>query len=270
MKRVVILQPGYLPWLGFFDLMHKSHAFVILDDVQYTVRDWRSRNRIKTPDGVCWLTVPVKIKGSHNKLVKDIQIDNSQEWRKKHLRTLESYYKHARYFDEVSEMMNRILGRNHQFLIDLDMMLIHGICDYLALETEIMFSSEISSSYSKDEKLLSICKHLEATHYLSGNAAEHYLRESIFGAEKITVEWHNYQHPYYDQLWLKEQGFISHLSAADLLFNHGRASLDILTGKQLIFPGEGVLVTRADEKKQVPGTLNGSIEACSSSVPAGR
>lgn len=249
MKRVVILQPGYLPWLGFFDLMHLSDVFVILDDVKYTVRDWRSRNRIKTSDGVCWLTVPVKIKGSHNKLVKDIPIDNSQEWRKKHLKTLESYYKHAKYFGEVIEVVNRALGRDHQFLVDLDMMLIRGICDYLAMTPNILFSSEIPSNHGKDERLLSICEHLKATHYLSGNAAEQYLRESIFAAEKITVEWHNYQHPYYHQLWFKEQGFISHLSVVDLLFNHGRESLDILTGQKVLTPPTDLRITRANDLK---------------------
>jgi hypothetical protein len=82
-KRILILQPGYLPWLGLFELMSRSDIFVILDDVQYTIRDWRSRNRIKTPEGVIWLTVPVKAKGVREKLIKDVEIDDTQPWKKK-------------------------------------------------------------------------------------------------------------------------------------------------------------------------------------------
>jgi hypothetical protein len=245
--RVVILQPGYLPWLGFFDLMYRADIFVILDDVQYTIRDWRSRNRVKTPDGILWLTVPIKAKGIREKLINDVEIDTTQQWQKNHLKSLESFYKKTKYFDEIINVVSEVYKKNYNFLIDIDMDIILKIYHYFYLKTKICFSSDILSTGKKDEKLLSICKHLNATHYLSGNAAQEYLREPIFLTEGITVEWHNYRHPYYNQLWLKEQGFISHLSIVDLLFNHGPDSLAILTNQKVIPAPEGIKIRRADE-----------------------
>jgi len=250
MKRVVILQPGYLPWLGFFDLMHKADVFVVYDDVQYTIRDWRSRNRIKTPQGVIWLTVPVKSKKAREKLIKDVEIDNSHKWQEKHLKSLESFYKKGKFFDNVMSWIVDTYQKPFKFLIDLDMEIIFKVTQYLGIKSRILFSSEIPSEGTKDERLLSICKTLNATHYLSGNAAKAYLREEIFEKEGIKVEWHNYKHPYYNQLWLKQQGFISHLSIIDLLFNHGPESLDIITGKKRIPVPEGITIRHADEFKK--------------------
>ncbi len=248
MKRVVILQPGYLPWLGFFDLMYKADIFVIYDNVQYTVDDWRNRNRIKTSQGVTWLTVPVRKKGVIKKLIKDVEIDNSHKWQKKHLKTIEMNYKRAPYYTDISELIFSIYRKkNIHYLIDLDTELIYKICEYLGLHRSIILSSNLKSEGKKDERVLSICKLLHATHYLSGNAAKDYLREEIFEADGVTVEWHNYNHPYYNQLWMKEQGFISHLSVIDLLFNHGPESLDILTGKKVIPEPPGIKVRHADE-----------------------
>jgi hypothetical protein len=215
--------------------------------VQYTVRDWRSRNRIKTPNGVFWLTVPVKGKGAREGLIRDVRIENEQQWQRKHLKSLESFYKKAKYFCEIVEMRKEVYRTRYEFLIDLDMEFIVEVYRYFSLQTRIMFSSEIPSTGNRDEKLLSICKYLDATHYLSGNAAKDYLRESIFEAIGIRVEWHNYSHPYYNQLWVTKHGFISHLSTLDLLFNHGRESLEILLGKKVILRPEGMKSQHANE-----------------------
>lgn len=247
MKRVVILQPGYLPWLGFFDQLYKADVFVVLDDVQYTVRDWRSRNRIKAPNGVMWLTVPVRSKNSRDKQIKEIEIDNQQHWQEKHLRSIEFSYGRARYFKEVIELILDIYRKKYEFLIHVDMDFIFQVCEYLSIDTRIIYSSEIPSTCQKDEKLLSICKFLNATHYLSGNAAKDYLRESTFESDGITLEWHSYQHPYYDQHWVAKTGFISHLSILDLLFNHGPESLDILLGKKVIPSPQGAKIRYANE-----------------------
>lgn len=246
-KCVVILQPGYFPWIGFFDLMYKADTFVILDDVQYTIRDWRSRNRIKTPDGLLWLSVPVKAKGVRNKLIKDVEIDNTQPWQKKHLKNLESFYKKAQYYNEIVDLFLDSYQRKYKFLIDVDMDSIIKAKHYLSLKSNIVLSSNIPSVGNKDEKLLSICKYLNATHYLSGNAAKEYLRERIFTHEGIMVQWHDYHHPYYHQCWLKEQGFISHLSIIDLLFNDSHDSLSILTGQKVIPKPEGIRFRNANE-----------------------
>jgi hypothetical protein len=252
----VILQPGYLPWLGYFDLMSRADTFVILDDVQYTVRDWRSRNRIKTPDGVMWLTIPVQAKGVREKLIKDVAVDNSQLWQRKHLKNLESFYKKAPYFDEIRTLINGIYEKTFTFLIDVDMTFILKVREYLSLEADIVFSSEIPSHGEKDERLLSICKAINTTLYLTGDAAKDYLRQQIFSAQEITVEWQNYQHPYYNQLWLERAGFISHLSIIDLLFNHGPASLSILTGRKVVQRPRGINIKHADDAQKLKGSIN--------------
>lgn len=233
-KKIVILQPGYIPWLGFFDLMHRSDLFVILDDVQYTVRDWRNRNRIKTAHGIKWLTVPIKSKGIRSKLVNEVEVDNEQNWMKVHIDTLKSYYRKAAYFDEIISLYEQALIRPIKRIIDIDINIIRHILNYLGIRKDLILSSDISVTGAKDLKLLEICKRMGGSHYISGYAAKAYLREDIFKREEIMVEWHNYNHPYYNQLWLTELGFISHLSVIDLLFNHGPASLAILTGKKII------------------------------------
>jgi len=247
MKRVVILQPGYLPWLGFFDQMFKADVFILFDDVQYTTRDWRSRNRVKTPDGVLWLTVPVRAKGARDKLIKDVEIDNEQNWQRTHLKNLTTFYKKSKYFDDIISTVLEIYEKKYRFLADVDLAFILKAKEYMSIDTKIVLSSSLNSTGTKDEKLLSICKTLDATHYLSGTAAQNYLREDIFADEGVVVEWHNYPHPYYNQLWLKHQGFISHLSIIDLLFNHGKDSSDIILGKKLIPRPEGIKFSQANE-----------------------
>ena len=247
MKRVVILQPGYLPWLGFFDQMFRADVFVVFDDVQYTPRDWRSRNRIKTPDGVLWLTVPVRAKGARDKLIKDVEIDNEQNWQRLHLKSLKTFYRKSKYFDEIISTVIDIYEKKYRFLIDVDLDFILKAREYMSISTKTVLSSSLNSTGQRDEKLLSICRILDATHYLSGAIAQNYLREDIFADQGVVVEWQNYLHPYYNQLWLKRHGFISHLSVLDLLFNHGKDSLDIILGKKLIQPPEGIKVRQANE-----------------------
>jgi len=245
--KVGILQPGYIPWLGFFDLINRSDKFIILDDVQYTVRDWRSRNRIKTPQGVMWLTVPIQASNARSRIISDIVIDNTQGWQLNHIKNLTTFYKKAPFYPEIIDMINDIYCRQYRYLIDIDMAFIYAICNYMLVGTPIVLSSELGSTGSKDEKLLSLCHKVAATAYISGNAAKSYLRESIFTGKGIEVIWHDYQHPFYNQLWVKEHGFISYLSAIDLLFNQGRDSLDIISGKLIIDNREKVSVISAND-----------------------
>jgi hypothetical protein len=247
MKKVAILQPGYLPWLGFFDQMLRADVFVLLEDVQYTVRDWRNRNRIKTANGILWLTVPVRAKGVRTRPIKDVEIDNEQNWQRAHFKSLKTFYRKAEYFDEIISSVSDMYHKKYRFLIDIDMDFILKVQEYLSIPSKLIFSSSLNSAATKDEKLLSVCKSLDATHYLSGTAAQNYLREEIFTDEGIIVEWQDFCHPFYDQLWLEKQGFVSHLSIIDLLFNHGKASLDILSGNNLIPEPEGITVRHAND-----------------------
>lgn len=256
---VAILQPMFIPWAGYFDLMAKSDTFIVLDNVQYTKADWRNRNRIKTSDSIIWFTVPVHAKGVLEKNINEVKIDDPSPWKKKHLTSLEMSYKRAPFFDEILQIIREAFGRNYTFLVDLNMDLLMRIRKYLSLETTILMSSDMASSGKKDERLLSLCKEVGATRYLSGPAAKNYLRESIFTAEGIEVVWHDYQHPYYNQLWTKRQGFVSHLSVVDLLFNHGPDSLDIITGELQIDRPGGVKVINANETGQL-GPKNNLME----------
>lgn len=229
MKTVVILQPGYLPWLGFFEQMYKSDIFVFYDDTQYTRRDWRSRNRIKTANGVKWLTVPATVTGQ-SMLIKDARIAD-KKWQKKHLLSLHLNYARAPFYDMIYPQLEEVINQDWEFLNDLDVALIKRINEILHLEREIYLSSRLNIQGQRSGKLLKICQFFDAELYLSGVAATTYLDVEIFTKNKISVEFQKYDHPVYNQLW---GNFVPYLSVIDLLFNHGPDSLDIITHQKRI------------------------------------
>ena len=211
--RIAILQPGYLPCLGFFDQELSVDRFVLYDDVQYDRRGWRNRNRIKTPDGWTWLTVPVEQKGKYDQVIRDVKIDNDRPWRKKHIGTVETFYSKAPYFDSLFPEFAEIVSRDWTYLWELDLALIKWLNGVIGIATPIVLASELEASGQKSERLLDICKKLGATEYYSGAAAHHYLDIKLFGDAGIEVYFQEYNHPVYPQL----QGeFVSHLSALDL------------------------------------------------------
>jgi len=212
--RIAVLQPGYLPWLGFFDQECSVDTFVLYDDVQYDRRGWRNRNRVKTPDGPVWITVPVIQKGKYDQIIRDVRIDNDRPWRKKHLGTIEAFYKKAPYFETLYPGFTEVLSRNHEYLWKLDFDLILWMNGIIGIDTKIIHASELDVSGNKSERLLEICRSLGADEYYSGAAARHYLDINLFRENGIEVYYQEYIHPVYPQL----QGeFISHLSALDLL-----------------------------------------------------
>lgn len=229
--RIAILQPGYLPWLGFFDQLWHSDRFVIYDDVQYTRRDWRSRNRIKTPKGELWLSVPIVNRGRFHQLINEAEIDYSQNWTHKHLSTIKNSYHRTPYFEKYYPKLADVFNLKPKYLLELDMALIHICAEWLNINTEIIFSSKLNISGNSTERLVNICQHLKATHYLTGNAAKDYLDESMFSKANIELEYHDYKHPFYKQLY---PPFIPYLSIVDLLFNHGQDSLAILTREKIL------------------------------------
>jgi len=253
--KAVILQSGYIPWLGYFDLIEKADVFVFLDDVQWTTRDWRNRNRVRTPEGWSWLTVPVQLRKPHYEyIVKDVEIDNSRNWQEKHLRTLKSCYKKAPYFDEAYPLFDSILSKKQKFVVDLNYELLFGICNYIGLKgTRFLFSQEMSISreIKKTGKLISILEEIRGvTTYISGPSAKSYIEESKFEGKGIKVEWHNYQHPYYRQNTWGSNIFIPYLSIIDLLFNHGTESLNILSCSKIIEKPVYIEVILPDEYKR--------------------
>ena len=249
----VILQPGYIPWLGFFDLIAQADIFVFLDDVQFTIRDWRTRNRIRTDRGWCWLSVPVKLEKPYFQYkINEVEISYEHRWIKKHLGTLWAYYRRAKYFNEIYPIIENELTKRYKLLWELDINIIYSICDYLGISRDkFRLASEFSipQEIKKDERLLAILKLLKPKPdiYLSGNAAKSYLREDIFLREGISVRWHNYKHPYYNQLRWGTNIFISYLSVLDILFNHGKESIDIIRGRINIQPPVDVQIITADD-----------------------
>lgn len=223
--RVTILQPSYLPWLGFFEQMSRSDKFVLLDDVQFTRRDWRNRNRIRVKEGWMWLTVPVLQKNRFTQSIIDARTDNSVPWRRKHLESLRQHYCKSPYFEKYFPAWQSLYEKQYRFLFDICLETIELINKELGIETPLLRSSEMNPSGDKAQKLLSICRELGATHYLSGEAGGNYIEEEEFSSQGIELEYQNYDHPVYPQRY---PDFVPQLSAIDLLFNCGEKSLTIL------------------------------------------
>lgn len=224
---MVVLQPGYLPWLGFFDQLQRSDCFIFYDDVQYDKNGWRNRNRIKSTTGEPhWLTVPVRVHSLTQRLI-ETEIDNRAPWPRKHVGTLRQFYAKAPHLNRyLPELENLLLGRNWELLCDLDLAVIKLMCQWLGLERETMRSSELLITGDGSERLVNFCLQVGANHYLSGNAAQEYLDVELFARHGIEVEWQNYKHPTYPQ---QHGAFVPFLSALDLLFNCGDESAKIIS-----------------------------------------
>jgi len=227
-KRVVVLQPSYLPWLGYFDQLYKSNVFVLYDDVQYDKHGWRNRNRIKTAKGPLWLTVPVLTHGQGLPTNRDARIDTRQSWARKHLHALRVNYAKAPAFGVVFDALEPVLRRPWTHLVDVNRAVLETLCRLLGLERPILLSSELDILGQKTERLIAICRALGADRYLTGDAASDYLDETQFAANGISVEYHHYRHPVYAQL---HGEFVPYLSVVDLLMNHGRESLRLLVDR---------------------------------------
>jgi hypothetical protein len=225
-----ILQPGYLPWLGFFEQMYRSDIFVLYDDVQYDKEGWRNRNRIKTVNGVQWLTVPVLVKFSDRPLINDIRINNEVNWRKKHLTSIKQNYGKAPFFKDYNELFEEAYSREWDYLIDIDLYFIMRLGESLGMgEKRVIRSSTFEVKGERIERLIRLCKYFGADTFYEGAAGRNYIDEGAFLKEGVRVEFQDYQHPNYHQLYGE---FIPNLSVIDLLFNHGRESLSILTNQK--------------------------------------
>jgi hypothetical protein len=219
---VGIIQSNYIPWRGYFDLMAACDVFILYDEMQYTKRDWRNRNKIKTANGLQWLTVPVKVKGNFHQKISEVKI-NGVEWRKKHWKSIEMNYQKSTYFNEISELISPVyLQDTFVSLSDLNYALIKKISKYLNISTKIKQSSEFSLPGEKSETLASICDQLGAKTYISGPSAKRYLDEQAFNNLNIEVSWFDYDgYQDYLQLWGR---FEPSVSILDLLFNCGPTS----------------------------------------------
>jgi hypothetical protein len=225
-KSCIITQSNYIPWKGYFDSINRVDLFVVYDDMQYTKRDWRNRNLIKTPNGLKWLTIPVEVKGKFIQKIKDTKIAD-KNWNLSHWETIKQNYKSAPKFKEVSDWIEP-LYRNCQFeyLTDVNLHFIQSICNYLQISTEIKFSDEFELAEDRTERLVKLCEELDVTDYFSGPAAKAYMEINKFTDKNINVHYWNYSnYPEYNQL----HGDFDHgVSIIDLLLNEGASSINFL------------------------------------------
>jgi hypothetical protein len=227
MKRTVaIMQPTYLSWIGYFDLIDQSDCFIFLDSVQFDKRSWQQRNRIKTPDGEFILTVPVQSKGRYTQRIYEVLIDKNQDFHNKHIKTIAHNYSKAPFFSKYIDDIVAILNHNHEYLVDLNIELICWFAHILGIKTEFLRSSSLDAEGTKVELLYDICKRVGAERYLSPLGSKGYIDENnLFEINGIELRYHHYAHPTYHQLYGE---FLPYLSVLDLLCNEGNNSLSIL------------------------------------------
>lgn len=220
MKRVAILQSNYIPWKGYFDMIAAVDEFILYDDMQYTRRDWRNRNQIKTAGGVKWLSVPVKAKGKYHQTIRDTEVEMSG-WEEVHWKTLVQHYRKAPHYKAVSDWLEPLyLSEPYTHLSKLNRCFIEAVCRYLYIDTPITNSWDYKLADGKSERLADLCAQAGGTEYISGPAAKDYIEESAFIERGIALSWFDYSgYPEYPQLW----GEFSHqVTILDLLFNCGR------------------------------------------------
>lgn len=227
MKTIAIMQPTYLPWMGYFDMINQVDLFVFLDSVQFNKRSWQQRNRIKGHEGNLWLTVPVITKGRRDQRIFEVETAMTQDFGNAHFKTIIHEYGKAPYFRQYFKGLSAILSKPHRYLANLNIELIEWLCNQLGIKTEMARSSELNVEGHKVDLLINICRELKGDRYLSAAGSKIYIEENnLFPLNGIDLVYQDYQHPEYPQL---HGQFESHLSIVDLLFNVGPSSLSIIT-----------------------------------------
>ena len=220
MKKIAILQSNYIPWKGYFDLISAVDEFIIYDDVQFTKNDWRNRNKIKTPKGIEWISIPV---GSDiNRRICDVALPDNR-WQQKHWKTLVGNYSRAAHFDEIAAIFQPLYGqRGFSDLSNLNRTFIDTVCRYLGIKTRITNSWDYNKGDGKTERLAELCVQAGGTEYISGPSARDYIEKPILNKHGIKLTWFDYNgYPEYPQLW---GGFSHNVTILDLLFNCGKDS----------------------------------------------
>lgn len=225
-KRVAIVQSNYIPWRGYFDLMNLADEFILFDDMQYTRRDWRNRNIIKSPAGLKWLTIPVQVKGKYFQPIKDTLASDSK-WNRRHWRTIVHCYSQAKFFDHYKGWLEELyLGVSETRLSLINYRFLKAICDLLGSKTQIRWSMDYQLAGDQTERLVGLCEQSGATEYLSGPAAKAYLDEERFTRRGIKVSYIDYSgYPEYRQL---NPPFAPNVSILDLILNEGTRAPEFL------------------------------------------
>lgn len=229
-KNVIITQSNYIPWKGYFDAISISDEFVVYDDMQYTKRDWRNRNLIKTQQGLKWLTIPVEVKGNFFQKINETKIAD-KNWNKQHWDILKQAYSKSKKYSETKDFVENLYRSiSFDYLTDVNVHFITEICTYLKIDINLKMSSDFVLNEERSQRLLDICLELNATDYYSGPAAKAYMDEKIFEDAKIDVHYLDYSNYLeYEQL---NPPFEHGVSILDLIFNEGEDSYKFLKNKK--------------------------------------
>lgn len=219
MYKVAIVQSNYIPWKGYFDLIAAVDEFILYDDMQYTRRDWRNRNQIKTPQGLQWLTIPVQVKGKYHQKIRETEVDGA-DWRDAHWKALAQNYRRAPHFDAEARWIEPLYREHVDVMLSaVNRRFIEAVCSRLGIETRIRSSWDYRLEDGKSERLASLCRQAGGDVYISGPAARDYLEEGVFESMGIKVQWFDYAgYSEYPQLW---GDFVHGVTVLDLLFNCG-------------------------------------------------
>lgn len=221
MKRVAILQSCYIPWKGYFDIINSADEFILYDDAQYTKRDWRNRNKIKTSDGLKWLSIPVRTKGLFGqKIIECRVVDNA--WVDTHWKTIAQHYARAPFFETLAPFFQGLYEecRHLTLLSMINHLFLQEICSLIGIDTLITWSMDYEVEGERSERLRDICLQANADEYVSGPAAKNYLNQRLFYEKNIQVHWIDYDgYTEYNQLF--SPPFIHEVSIIDLIFSVG-------------------------------------------------
>jgi WbqC-like protein family len=225
-KKIIITQSNYIPWKGYFDSIQMVDEVILYDDMQYTKRDWRNRNQIKTPQGLLWLSVPVEVKGKYFQSIKETKISEAN-WNEKHWKTIHANYAKAPHYKEYKDIVESLyMDCKEENLSMINYRFLEGINSILGIDTPMRFSSDFTLAEGKTERLVDLCKQVGATDYYSGPAAKDYMDESLFEQENIKVHYLDYSsYPEYPQLY---PPFSHAVTILDLLFNTGKEAASFM------------------------------------------
>jgi hypothetical protein len=224
-KKIAIIQSNYIPWKGYFDIINKVDEFILYDEVQYTKRDWRNRNQIKTQNGLQWLTIPVEVKGKYDQRIDETRVAD-KSFAIKHWNTIKHAYSKAPCFKEYSDKFEKLYSElDEDLLSKVNHKFITEICAILNINTRISWSTDYEAlaeekqKESANNRLIDLCLKSGASIYLSGPAAKDYMDVDLFNKQGIEVEWMDYSHyKEYNQLYGE---FTHYVSALDLIFSVG-------------------------------------------------
>jgi len=219
--NIVIIQPSFLPWRGFFDLVRRSDLFVHYDDVLYSKHSWRNRNRIVTSAGSIWMTVPIETKGCIQKKIYEVRIAAGVDWRGKLLGQISTNYRRAPFFESYYPGLERVIKEKWEFIADLDIALFDYICGCLSLKRTTLRSKDLGLTETDPvRRLVDLCTLQGGTKYISGPSGKDYINDAaVFTANGIALEFFDYPaYPPYSQLY---GGYDPYVSIIDTLFNVG-------------------------------------------------